>query len=192
MRAQRAVWEVARRELVERSRSRVMRISVVVLLILSVGGAIAAARLSGRTPTDNIALVGTRSVALEPAIRLQAKAAGRRVRLHRLVTPAAGVRAVRDGSVAVALVDGSRLLVKSNRSQQAVRIVEDAAAGQGVIDRLRRSGLSQTQALGLLTPRVLPVDVLDPGARTRERNVGLLAVGLVALLMVLVFYGQAV
>ncbi|MGZ4307230.1 MAG: ABC transporter permease [Solirubrobacteraceae bacterium] len=192
MRAQRAVWEVARRELVERSRSRVMRISVVVLLILSVGGAIAAARLSGRTPTDNIALVGTRSVALEPAIRLQANAAGRRVRLHRLVTPAAGVRAVRDGSVAVALVDGSRLLVKSNRSQQAVRIVEDAAAGQGVIDRLRRSGLSQTQALGLLTPRVLPVDVLDPGARTRERNVGLLAVGLVALLMVLVFYGQAV
>jgi hypothetical protein len=72
MSARRAVWEVARRELVERSRSRVMRISVVVLLILSVGGAIAAARLSGRTPTDNIGVVGTRSVALEPAIRLQA------------------------------------------------------------------------------------------------------------------------
>ena len=64
MTARRAVWEVARRELVERSRSRVLRVSLVLLLILSVGGAIAAARLSGRTPQDNIGLVGPRSVAL--------------------------------------------------------------------------------------------------------------------------------
>ena len=35
MSARRAVWEVARRELVERSRSRVMRISVVLLLVLT-------------------------------------------------------------------------------------------------------------------------------------------------------------
>ena len=52
MTARRAVWEVARRELVERSRSRVMRISA-------------------------------RSVALEPTIQVQAKAAGRRVRGER-------------------------------------------------------------------------------------------------------------
>ena len=192
MSARRAVWEVARRELVERSRSRVMRISVAVLLILSVGGAIAAARLSGGTPTDNIGLVGTRSVALEPLIRVQARAAGRRVRVHHLTTQAAAARAVRDSSVAVALVDGRRLLVKSSRSQAAVRVVQDAAAAQGVIEGLRSSGLSQTQALSLLAPRVLPVDVLDPAARNRERNLGLLAVGLMALLIVLVFYGQAV
>lgn len=192
MSARRAVWEVARRELVERSRSRVLRISVVLLLILSVGGAIAAARLSGRTPTDKIGLVGARSVALEPAIRLQAKAAGRHVRLDHLVSAAAAARAVRDGSIAVALVDGRRMLVNSNRSQEAVRIVQDAAAAQGVIDRLRSSGLSQAEVLSLLAPRVLPVDVLDPNTRSRERNLGLLAVGLVALLIVLVFYGQAV
>jgi hypothetical protein len=54
MTALQAVWEVARRELIVRSRSRAMRISLVVLLVVSVGGAVAAARLSGRTPTDNI------------------------------------------------------------------------------------------------------------------------------------------
>jgi len=84
------------------------------------------------------------------------------------------------------------MLVNSTRSQEAVRIVQDAAAAQSVIDRLRSSGLSQTQAVSLLAPRVLPVDVLDPNVRNRERNLGLLAVGLVALLIVLVFYGQAV
>ena len=77
MSARRAVWEVARRELTERSRSRALRVTLVLLLILSVGGAVAAARLSGHTPTDDIGLVGSRSVALEPAIQLQAKAAGR-------------------------------------------------------------------------------------------------------------------
>ena len=192
MSARRAVWEVARRELVERSRSRVMRISVVLLLILSVGGAVAAARLSGRTPTDDIGLVGPRSVALGPAIRLDAKAIGRRVRLHDLASAAAAGRAVRDGTLAVALLDGRRLLVKSSRSQPPVNVVQDAVAAQGVVDRLRSSGLTETQALRALAPRALPVEVLAPEAANVERNRGLLAVGLVALLVVLVFYGQAV
>jgi ABC-2 type transport system permease protein len=192
MSGRRVVWEVARRELVERSRSRVMRISVVLLLILSVGGAIAAARLSGLTPTDTIGLVGARSIALEPAIRRQASAVGRRVRFDRVVSAAAAARAVRDGSVDVALLDGGRVLVKSTRSQDAVRIMQNAAATRSVADRLRSSGLSQAQILSLLAPRPLPVDVLDPNARSRERNVGLLAVGLIALLTVLVVYGQAV
>lgn len=192
MSARRAVWEVARRELVERSRSRVMRISVVLLLIVSAGGAIAAARLSGRTPTDNIGLVGARSIALEPAIRLQATAVDRRVRFDHLVSATAAARAVRDGAADVALVDGRRMLVKSTRSQDAVRIVQDAAATQSVVDRLRSSRLSEAQIRSLLAPRVMPVVVLDPNARSRERNVELLAVGLVALLIVLVFYGQAV
>ncbi len=192
MSTRRAVWEVARRELVERSRSRVMRVSVVLMLMLSIGAAIAAARLSGRTPTDNIALVGPRSVALEPAIRLQAKAAGRRVRVHRLLSAAAAAREVRDGAVAVALVDGQQLLVKTSRSQPPVHVVRDAVAAQGVLDRLVNSGLTQAQAIAALAPRAVRVDVFDPNASETARNQGLLAVGLIALLIVLVVYGQAV
>ena len=97
MTARRAVWEVARRELVERSRSRTTRISVVLLLILSIGSAVAAARLSGATPTDKIGLVGTHSVALEPTISLQSHAAGRRVSFHRYANLAAGTSGVHDG-----------------------------------------------------------------------------------------------
>ena len=192
MSAPRAVWEVARRELVERSRSRVMRISVALLLILSVGGAIAAARLSGKTSTDNIGLVGARSVALAPSIRLQAKAQGRAVRLHAVPSAAAAARAVHDGAIAVAIVDGRRLIVKSSRSQAAVREVQTAVATQATLDRLRSAGLSEAQALAALAPPVIPVAVLEPTARTIERNRDLLAVGLIALLTVLVFYGQAV
>jgi ABC-2 type transport system permease protein len=169
-----------------------MRISVVVLLVLSVGGAIAAARLSDRTPTDQIGLVGARSAALGPAIRLQSQAAGRRVHLHELASAATAARAVRDGTVAVALVDGNRLLVKSSRSQAPVRAVQDAVTAAALLSRLRDTGLTQAQALKLLTPTPLPIDVLEPNARNVDRNRGLIAIGLIALFTVLVFYGQAV
>jgi ABC-2 type transport system permease protein len=192
MSARRAVWEVARRELVERSRSRALRISLVLLLILSVGGAIAAARLTGRTPTDDVGLVGARAAALEPAILLQAKAAGRRVHLQRLTDAAAASGALLGGSVDVVLLDGSRILVKTSRSQPAVRVVQDAVAAQGVFDRLRSSGLTQAQALGALAPPALPVQALEPRPRNYERNQALIGISLLVLFMALVFFGQAV
>ena len=192
MSARRAVWEVARRELVERSRSRALRVSLVLLLILSVGGAVAAARLTGRTPTDDVGLVGPRSVALEPAIRLQAKAAGRSVHLHPLANATAAFRALRRGSIDLALLDGSRILVKTSRSQPGVRVVQDAAAARAVFDHLRSSGLSQAQALGALAPRALPVQALEPRPLNYDRNKGLISISLAVLFMALLFFGQAV
>jgi ABC-2 type transport system permease protein len=192
MSARRAVWEVARRELVERSRSRAMRASVALLLILSVGGAVAAARLSGGTPTDDIALVGARSVAIQPAIQLQAKEMGRRARVHQTTSTATASSWLRDGTVDVALIDGRRMLVKSNGSQPAVRVVRDAAAAHGVLDRLRSVGLTPTEAIAVLSPQPLPVAVLEPNSRNTDRNRGLILAGLFGLFIVLIFYGQAV
>ncbi|MHB1835646.1 MAG: ABC transporter permease, partial [Solirubrobacteraceae bacterium] len=192
MSARRAVWEVARRELVERTRSRVLRISMVLLLVLAVGGAIAAARLGGGTATDQIGLVGARSVALGPAIELHARAADRRARLHTFQSLAAARTAVRAGTVELALLDGSRMLVKTSTSQPAVRIVRDAIASQSVVDRLRATGLSAAEALALLTPRPVPIDVLEPTTSNTEQNQALIYVGLLSLFVVLAFFGQAV
>ena len=192
MSGQRAIWEVARRELVERSRSRVMRVSVVVLLIVSIGGAVAAARLTGRTPTDDFALVGAHSAALGPAIQLQAKQMGRRARLHAMAGATAATRSLREGKVDVALIDGNRILVKSSRSQPAVRVVQDAAAAQRVLDRLRGSGLSQAQAQAVLSAPSLPIAALETNTRNTDRNRAVILIGLLGLFTVMIFYGQAV
>jgi len=192
MSGQRAIWEVARRELVERSRSRVMRVSVVVLLIVSIGGAVAAARLTGRTPTDDFALVGAHSAALGPAIQLQAKQMGRRARLHAMAGATAAARSLREGKVDVALIDGNRILVKSSRSQPAVRVVQDAAAAQRVLDRLRGSGLSQAQAQAVLSAPSLPIAALETNTRNTDRNRAVILIGLLGLFTVMIFYGQAV
>ena len=192
MNARQAVWEVARREIVERSRSRALHISLAVLLLFAVGGAVAAARLRGHTPTDKIAVAGARSAALEPAIQLQATAAGRRVYLRELASQAAAARQVRNGTVALALIDGDRILVKSSRTGPAVREVQNAVAAQNLFDRLRRSGLTQAQALNALSPAALPIDVLAPNARNTPDNQNLIIFCVFALFMVVILSGQAV
>lgn len=192
MNARRVVWEVARRELVERSRSRVMRISVVLLLVLSMGGAVAAARLSSGTPTDDIALVGAHPAVLRPVIELQAREMGRRARVRETESETTAARWVRDGAIDVALINGRRILVKTDRSQAAVRVVRNATAAQAVFQRFRDAGLTQAQALAALSPRPLPVAALEPNTRNTDRNRGLILIGLLGLFMVLIFYGQAV
>ncbi|HVW18610.1 MAG TPA: hypothetical protein VHB30_10215, partial [Solirubrobacteraceae bacterium] len=105
MTAWQAVRTVARREIVERSRTRSLRISLAVLLVAVVVGAVAAARIGASTPTDDVGLVGADSAQLVPALRAQADAAGRRVRLRRPASRAAAERALRDGRLDVAVVD---------------------------------------------------------------------------------------
>ena len=153
MSARRTVWEVARRELVERSRSRVMQVWVVLLLLLSIGGAVAAARLTGHTPTDHIGLVGARSAALAPAIQLQAKAMGRRARLHTFATAAVASRALRNGTVSAAVIDATRILVKSKTSQPSVRIAQEAAATSPQAPRHRSGPCPSDDQVRLASPR---------------------------------------
>lgn len=190
MSGRRSVWEVARRELLERSRSRALRISFALVLVLAVGGAIATARVGEGTPTDDVGLVGARSDAMAPALRLEAHAARRRIHLQRFASVAAASRAVDDGHVDVALVDGSRLIVRRSRSGPAVSVVQSAVASQRSFDRFRALGLTPAQALEALAPRPLPIDVLEP--EPREADQGVLAVGAVALFAALVGFGSAV
>ena len=188
----RAVWEVARRELIERSRTRVLRLSFVAILILAVGGAVAAARLNGHVPTDKIGLVGANSVALEPAIRVEAKALGRRVRPRQLASAAQAARQVRDGAVVLALVDDDRILVKTSRTAPAVRVAQNAIAADRLLARLRSSGLTEAQALSALTPPAVPIALLAPNSHDTPSNRTLVLFAALALYLVLVLFGQAV
>jgi ABC-2 type transport system permease protein len=191
MTVRREIWEVARRELVERWRSRAMRVSSAILLVLVVFGAVAATLSDKGRPTDDFGLVGARAVALAPALRLADRAEDRTARVHRLRNRAAAERAVRGGDVDVAIVDG-RLVVKESRSGAAVGVAQRAMAAQDAQARLQAAGLTQQQTLEALAPRPQRVQVLDPGARDRDRDEGMLWIGMLILFAALIIYGQAV
>jgi ABC-2 type transport system permease protein len=191
MSVRREIWEVARREVVERWRSRAMRVSSAILLVLVVFSAVAATLSDKGRPTDDFGVVGPRAVALAPALRLADRAEDRTARIHRLHDRAAAERAVRQRDVDVAIVDG-RLVVKESRSAAAVGIAQRAMAAQDAQTRLQAAGLTQQQALEALAPRPQRVQVLDPGARDRDRDEGMLWIGVLILFGALIVYGQAV
>jgi ABC-2 type transport system permease protein len=83
-------------------------------------------------------------------------------------------------------------MVKTSRSRAPVRVVRDAVAAQGVLDRLQASGLTRAQALSALTPATPPVDVLEPNTRNTKDNQNLIFFSVLALYSLLLFFGQAV
>ena len=165
MSARREIWEVARREFLERWRSRAMRVSFALLLAFVVAGAVLFTLADEGTPTDDFGLVGPRAVALAPALRLGEQADGRQARIHRLHDRAAAVRALSDGDVDVAIVDG-RLIVEEDRSSLAVGVAQRAVAAQRTVTRLQAAGLTRQQALDTLSPPPQRVEVLDRGRAT--------------------------
>jgi ABC-2 type transport system permease protein len=189
--ARREIWEVARREFVERWRSRAMRVSFAILLAFVVGGAVLLTLADQGTPTDDFGLVGPRAADLAPALRAGEQADGRRARIHRLRDRAAAERALRDGDVDVAIVDG-RLIVEADRSSRAVGVAQRAVTAQHTVAGLQAAGLTRQQALDTLSPPPPRVEVLDLGARDRQREEDVLFVGMVALFMALIVYGQSV
>jgi ABC-2 type transport system permease protein len=191
MSARREILEVARRELLERWRSRALRISFAIVIVLVVAAAAGAALSDEGTPADDFGLVGPRAAALAPALRIADEADGRNARIHLLRDRASAARAVLDGDVDVAILHG-RLLAKESRSDAAVRLAQRAVAAQTAIARLRAAGLTQQKALEAIAPRPLQVDVLDPGARDRERDTGMLGIGVLILFAALLVYGQSV
>ena len=191
MSARREIWEVARREFVERWRSRAMRVSFGILLGLVVLGAVVATVSDKGTPTDDFGLVGSRAVALAPALRLADQADGRKARIHRLRDRAAAERALGDGDVDIVLLDG-RLIVEEDRTSPAVGVAQRAIAAQRTVTRLQAAGLTREQAVSAIAPRQQPVVVLEPGARDRERDEGMLWVGMLLLFTALIVYGQSV
>jgi ABC-2 type transport system permease protein len=136
MSARREIWEVARREFLERWRSRAMRVSFGILLGLVVAGAVVATVSDEGAPTDDFALVGSRAVALAPALRLADRADGRKARIHRLRDRAAAERALRDGDVDAVILDG-RLIVKEDRSSPAVSVAQRAIGAQRTVSACR-------------------------------------------------------
>jgi ABC-2 type transport system permease protein len=65
-------------------------------------------------------------------------------------------------------------------------------AGHSAVIRLRAAGLTQQEALETLAPHPLQVDLLDPAARDRERDTGMLGIGVLILFAALLIYGQRV
>ena len=131
-------------------------------------------------------LVGAASQPLGQALAAQAPGAGIQVRLPQPADAAAAEAAVRTGRLDVAVIDGDRLLVKSDLNDRLNVLLQAASRGLRAQQRLAQAGLDPSQARAVLAPPPLPVQALQPVDRdtTSKRSIATIAVFLL--------YGQLI
>lgn len=192
MKELRQTYEIARRDFVQRARSKAFLVSTgaVVLLILTIGPLLA--NVTRDQPPQEIGVVGDLLPGFEATARSAADGFGLEIHITQYASLEAGEAALRDGDVRV-LLTGDRELVWLNDSNQTLAAIVGAA--EQATERTRaiaELGLTPEEAAALLTPAPLAsrsLEAPDPAAEPR-RIAGL--VGAFLMYMAILMFGQFV
>jgi ABC-2 type transport system permease protein len=188
----RQVFEVARREFVQRARSRAFQITMLLTLGIIVAMGPILLLIQDESPPVRVGIVGEQPEGFRAAVEAQAAALGTDVEVSSFGSIAGAESALVDGAVDVLLVDGTELVWQEEISVRITSIVSGA-----LLDTERRAaitelGLTDEEVARLLVPvplseRVLVVE--DP--EETPRRIGALA-GMFVLYMSILIFGQFV
>ena len=165
----RSIFLVARREVTERTHGRAFLISTIAIVAI-VLAAVILPGLEDQTTRVTAGITGTTPPALTDALRDAARTADARLDVRRYPTVAAGEAALRDGDADVLIVDGRRLVWKSDPDP------EIAAAVAGAVQQAPP----------------LPARSLEPPDADEEARQTIAFASFIVLLMMIMIYGTAV
>ncbi len=186
---------IARREFVERGRSRVFIGVVIGTALLIVGGLFAIDRFGTPTPSTGVALAGDYPAGL--AADIESAAAQFDVDMAIRVVPSAALArdAVTSGEVDAALVDGATILTVGpppTTTEAVLRAGAAQAARRLVAERL---GLSAADLAALSAPvqvAVVDIDPAGPADAESETRGAFAFLSVLVLFMALLTFGQYV
>lgn len=179
---------VARREFVERIRDKGFLISTgITLLILVI--LIGAGAFLGDPTRFDLGIQGEASRTLGDGVADAALALDVEVAVRVLGDGAAAERAVRDGEVDAAIVDGEMVLVRSEPPARLVSLIQSVYAQERVREALEAEGLTRDEAIEALDQPDLPVTALDPVSDRRREYAAVGFIGVLALYGQLFAYG---
>jgi ABC-2 type transport system permease protein len=188
----RPVYLVVRREVVERLRSRSLRIFTLAVMLLAAAGIVAmdqAPTLFGETEYE-LGVVGGAAPELRSALRRSANAQDVRLRVVDLNDAAQGREALAANELD-AYIDGNDLVYESVEATTLTAVVNRAIYELQVPEILDNLGISQAQAEELLNPELANVLLLDPQEATDEAGRrALAALATFALYVTLAMYGN--
>lgn len=181
---------VAGREIKERTRGRAFLVGTLVIALIVVGAVVVPATNRSK-PTFDVGLSGRTPARLAPFLVSGARAEGGRLELHRYSTEAAGRDAVKKKRIGVLIVDGRRLVWKAEPSARIAAVAYGALRQLHTVERAAGLGLSGAQVRDLLAAPVpsTQLEKPDPDRKSRET---IAMIGFVVLMIVLVWYGNAV
>lgn len=192
MNAVQTVRLVAMREVRERVRSRVFRITTLVSAAI-VAALIVVPTLNDDPTTYDVGLVGRTDPAIRASVDTIGVFVGARIRIHDLDTPDAARARLRSGELDVALVDGRRIVVNDpvdpTRLTGRSRLVAALSEAARLQTALTDAGLSPARAAQALRAPPLEVEALgDPRPADREQLTTF--IGVVAIFIFFQTYGS--
>ena len=143
-------WLVARREMRERSRSRGFRISLLLMLLVTVAMVILPGLLDTADTTKNVGVSGTTSAMFEQTLSTSSESGDLTVRLRRFDNLTAGENALRDEKVDVLVVDGRRLEWRGNEDAELQALVTSSIQVATVRQRAATAGVDPGTVTQLL------------------------------------------
>ena len=183
----RAAFLVARREFLERGRSRAFLISsAVTLAVVAAVATLAGVLGEEEAERFDVGAQGPEAVAVVTAARAAAPTFDARVEVRRYATPGAARAAVRDESVDAAVVGGTIVTLKEDRELE--ELLQAAARQVRAGEVLRSEGISQADARRALDPPPLETLALDGD----DGDEGVAFVAALLLYLQLIIYGLAV
>lgn len=185
-----ARWIVARRELVERVRSRAFQVGTAVQLVAVIVALAIAALTGGGEKTKTVVLVGAASSAYAAPLQATGPALDAKVQTSTAPDRAAAVRAVKDGDADAAVVDGREVIVEDDPGDTLAAAIQAVRRQIALRDALDAAGVPQAQLRAALAPAPLRVAVLEPANDDLGARQGIAFVAVLLLYLAIFTYGM--
>lgn len=189
----RAVWLVGRREVLTRVGSSAYRLSTIALVLLSVGGVVAAQALPGFFEDAPLRLGLTPAgAALQGELQAAAPLFDEELTFV-AIEEGADLQVRMDADDLDAIVVGpERVVFASEADSTIVALVQRAAYDGALPERARALGLTVEEARSLLAPVAVRADILTPAdeGESVEDFGGITTLTTIVLLMAISFYGN--
>ena len=183
---------IARREFLERARSRVFLFTLVGLSLLVVGGIVVLSLLGGDEAALQLGVAGDTPSGITEDIEASAAALERDVEVTQYATVEEARGAVGDAEVAAVLVDGTSIVAQQAPSGTTVAILTSAANAGVRREIAGELGLTQEQVLAIVAPVQVTVVELDPEDAEEVARLAASFLSAIVLLTTIMLFGQFV
>jgi ABC-2 type transport system permease protein len=191
----RAAMLIARREFVERGRSRVFRGMLAATVLLILGGMFAFTQFAPTEVPSRVVLVGQAPAGLESTLAATAAAIDVDIVIGRASSEGQARAEVLSGEADAALVDGATILVVGSPGARLEAVLRGAALAAAQDEVAQDVGLPAEDLQRLMRPVDIEVVDIDPEGPPDDASVARGVAGLVSallLFMSLLIFGQFV
>jgi len=178
---------VAGRELRETFRGKAFWIVAAIVLVASTAGMILPEVIGDDGPTHYEVAVVEGDPSLDTALRFAATAVDAKLTILHPETQQAAQVAVDEGDADAALIAGADpvIVVKADKDQRLVGVLQQVLATRSLALELRRAGLTEAQVEEALSVPAARVEQVDTGDASRRASAAILSIVLYLLLFML-------